>query len=828
MEFKASMALKKIGLEKGHKQYLMPLLPAVIMLGIVSQVAQVLFLRELLMVFQGNELSIGFIFAAWLLWVGVGSRLGSYMVKFYKQPLLLLALNSLAIIAALPLTLLLARLLRGILGLPGAAIFSHLDMFFASFMILLIPCLLIGIQFVLLAKIWMLLSYDRDISGIGSTYVGEAVGNMLGGILFTFILVRYFNAFQAALIVNFFMLAAFLLLLVHRGKKAEGKQTAGITAGLAVLMIIAFFSLDNLDRWAYQMQWQFYAPNHSLIDTYQSKYGTIAVLQLEEQYSFFQSGHLLFSTAGPGEKVPSLEEQEALEFAHFAMLQHECPEKVLLIGGGLRGILSAVLKHPVKEVDYVELDEVLTTIAEPFISLSSLDAISDPRVTLVHADARLYIKKEAGNYDLIIVDIPDPATAVLNRYYTAEFFRESSMLLNPGGILVCGAVSTPDLRGRAIANRNSTIYHSLNSAFPLVLVAGSHFLYYIAGSNDSSITVDPHKLHGRYRGRELDEEHFSSYHFYTLLEESQLKRANWVVRMHGRSSESALEGPAAVPLILPGLEEILAAEKEAAPVNQKHFINSDFKPIGYFYTLTYHEELVAGFKAINLSRLLEIDTIWIIPFITAAFLALTFFRYSDRKTGKATAINYAVLLAVFTTGLSTMALQVALIFSFQSIYGFVFEMVGLIVALFMCGLALGAFLINRYVALKDNISMLAMVQLSIALVAVLIALSIPQTALIEYHSLIFLVFAAFTFAAGLINGIDFPLTTACYYKLTGEQDKTAGVIYGLELTGACLGAVLAGAVLIPVLGIATAGWLAALANGTAFIVLLLCGRSGRL
>lgn len=38
-----------------------PPFPAMLMLGAVSQLAQVLFLRELLMVFHGNELSIGII-----------------------------------------------------------------------------------------------------------------------------------------------------------------------------------------------------------------------------------------------------------------------------------------------------------------------------------------------------------------------------------------------------------------------------------------------------------------------------------------------------------------------------------------------------------------------------------------------------------------------------------------------------------------------------------------------------------------------------------------------------------------------------------------------
>jgi hypothetical protein len=46
-------------------------LPAVLSLGIVCQIGQIVLLRELLMVFHGNELSLGIILAAWMVWVGL-------------------------------------------------------------------------------------------------------------------------------------------------------------------------------------------------------------------------------------------------------------------------------------------------------------------------------------------------------------------------------------------------------------------------------------------------------------------------------------------------------------------------------------------------------------------------------------------------------------------------------------------------------------------------------------------------------------------------------------------------------------------------------------
>lgn len=91
---------------------------------------------------------------------------------------------------------------------------------------------------------------------------------------------------------------------------------------------------------------------------------------------------------------------------------------------------------------------------------------------------------------MIITDIPDPATALLNRYYTEEFFREVKSRLKPGGIFVTGVMSTPDMRSETVANRNATIYHTLKRVFPYVLPAGQRFIFFFASDQHGKISED--------------------------------------------------------------------------------------------------------------------------------------------------------------------------------------------------------------------------------------------------------------------------------------------------------------------------------------------------
>ncbi|MCX8126505.1 MAG: spermine synthase, partial [Dehalococcoidia bacterium] len=414
---------------------------------------------------------------------------------------------------------------------------------------------------------------------------------------------------------------------------------------------------------------------------------------------------------------------------------------------------------------------------------------------------------------------------VLNRYYTREFFREAAALLNPDGVFVIGTTSTPDLKGIAIANRNATIYHTLKGVFSRVFVVGEQFMFYFATNDPKQVSVDAATLQERYRERHIRSEGFSEYHFRTLLLPVQIEKVNWIVRNHGRSPGAHLEGPPVAPLSPGTMEEQERTEKDLPPVEQQYFINSDLKPIGYYYTVMFWDSQVRTGHPEVFRWLLHVEHRWFLPFVFLPLLIVLGLRIAGHRVGGRPDTNFAVLFAVFTTGLSIMALQVALLFSFQGIYGFVYEMVGLIVAIFMGGLAVGTLTTHRYVADKANLNILAGVQLLIALVACLIAVALPAAADVSSPSLVFLLFSVLTFVAGFINGVDFPLSTACCMVLGRRAETSAGTVYGIELFGACIGAVMASALVAPVLGITVCCFLAGVANGTAFAVILICRRS---
>jgi spermidine synthase len=796
------------------------------MLGMVSQIAQVVLLRELLMVFHGNEMSIGVILAAWMAWVGVGSALGAAIAERTDRVLMVLTLNAAVLLPLLAATVAVIRGLRGFFDVVPGAYLSLADILVSSFLVVAPVCLLIGMQFVLLAKLWRQRDRSEDTAGAGKTYVGEAAGNIVGGVIFTFAMVHYLNAFESVVLAGILVGAAVLWAGRRSGEFAQ-QAPRPLRAVLAAFLVLGGVSLGFLgavDDGAHRMQWQHLAPDHQLVETHQSKYGNIVIARRDDQYSFFRSGHLMFAAAGPETPVPHFEEQEAAVFAHLAMTQHPRPERVLLIGGGLRGTLGEIVRHPVERVDYVELDPVLTRAAKPFVSGATLAALNAPSVRLVHADGRVFVKEADREYDLIIADVPDPATAVLNRYYTREFFGQVRRLLAPDGVFVIGAVSTAGLRGTAVANRNAAIRHTLGSVFPEVLTVGDRFLVFLATPSPGGITADASLLQQRFLERGIQSEAFSRHHFHLLLEESQLRRVNWVLGRHGRAGDAHLAAPPAAPILPPSLSLQQQAEPELPPVNERFFLNSDFRPIAYFYTLMFWGDLTRAGHTDIFRTILRVEPWWIFPVIGLVIAISLVLRVVGGIAGTRPDRHFAVITAVVTTGLSTMTLQVALLFSFQSVYGFIYEMVGLIIAIFMAGLATGTTLTNRYIRNKANTDVLAAVQLAIAIFAGLIALLLPQAAGVESARAVFVFFALLTFVSGLLNGLDFPLATEAFRAVNRRAERSAGMVYGLELLGACLGAALASAVVVPIIGIVACCLLAALVNATAFAVLMVSRR----
>jgi hypothetical protein len=93
--------------------------------------------------------------------------------------------------------------------------------------------------------------------------------------------------------------------------------------------------------------------------------------------------------------------------------------------------------YPDAEIDGVELDPAVTEAGRRYLGLGD-----NPRLTVHTADARPFLRRSAGGYDLIVVDAYRPPYVP---FYlaTREFFELVRKRLAPGGIVALNVASVP-------------------------------------------------------------------------------------------------------------------------------------------------------------------------------------------------------------------------------------------------------------------------------------------------------------------------------------------------------------------------------------------------
>jgi spermidine synthase len=164
------------------------------------------------------------------------------------------------------------------------------------------------------------------------------------------------------------------------------------------------------------------------------------------------------------------------------------------------------------------------------------------------------------------------------------------------------------------------------------------------------------------------------------------------------------------------------------------------------------------------------------------------------------------------------------IFTFQSIYGYVFSWIGLLVACFMAGAALGALFTTKVAASDlDCLKHFKNVDLAIIFFAfgcplIFIAvhryLGSPDTFI--YKAL----FLIISFICGGLTGSQFPLANKLYQRNNSGTSRTAGTLYACDLLGGWFGGITGAVVLLPVLGLVGTGITVGLLKLTSLIILI--------
>lgn len=532
----------------------------------------------------------------------------------------------------------------------------------------------------------------------GDLYITDSIGDITGGILFSFVLVYWVKPFKTIALTSGPLLLTGLLLLVVSRRYLLFMCALVLSSAFYLLAMNGYFEESTLAR------------QYGHIARYlESPYGRIVITREGPQHTFWESGVPLYSDAN------TINSEEKI---HYPLSQLDGVGNVLLVSGGLGETLSEVSKYHPERIDYVELDPHLTGAARELGFIRRVSGLH-----IVNADGRAYIKSTGRRYDAVIMDLPDPDTFQLNRFFTSEFFSLAKGVLSDRGILSFGLKYSPNYLSEVGKRKLSALYNTALLHFQRVLVLPGQEAYFLC--RDGTMGTD---IPERLERKGINTSYIRGFYRGDVTEDRI------------RTLRGNLD---------PG-----------------EFVNTDFEP--RVMNIIFQEWFLKHGASPK----------WLL----AAILGLTALYLMFMKREE---------YILFSTGLATMGVEMVVIFTFQVIYGFIYLKIGAVITAFLMGLLPGAVVGNHFKGKRLKSLIASEIILLSLLVLCFVWIRFFRSDLHEFY------FLAYCFAFSFFCGYQFP--AAAY--LVGEDRSPAAACLAADLTGAALGTLLAGTLLIPLWGI---------------------------
>jgi spermidine synthase len=741
-------------------------------LGAFALVSQTMILREFFVVVYGNEFIFGVLLANWLIGIFSGALIGSTVSAQDNDNLGVFAASLLVISILFPISITAIRFLYNISGTAAGVYVSFSNVFLYSALFIIPFSFFIGFAFPIAAKVYTRSSPspgDR-VHKISTIYIYEALGSLLSGIVYTFVLVGRFNPYFIAVLIILPLLFSCWAIL----GKTQHTDLRFVSVALLIIYIFALtpFVSSKIETYTVKKRWRSFS-QLPLTQSIDSKYQNIAVAHLFNQYNVYLN--TMLASVFPND------EDNMLLAAHL-ISQHPSPKRILVIGDAVSGLAKYLLRFDIEKIVSVEIDRKVVETILKFLPEQDKDILqTDKRFEIEITDGRKYVKdlirqrdlqEKVSFYDIVYINVSEPSTLLLNRYYTGEFFSDLAKIVGKNGVIALKVTASENYAQGMIGDYTASVYNTVKSVFPHIAAAPGAQTFIFASKNPGSVSDNPDVLAERYT------------------------KTNVTPKKLGLIFHSFYP------------PEKTRSTKRALNEDERKRLNTDETPISAFcynkiigwYGQSRDSHFLEFFEKINLKYLL-----FLILFLFLSRLLVIAITIKKKAPHKTRALRFHTLLAVFSSGMAGMALELVILYTFQNNFGDIYHLIGFIIALFMFGLPLGAltstFLINKNKLTETTgiIKTIVLIQAAIAAIAFLFPHMVKLFMTVPLLNQIFIFIE--TIFVGYAVGLIFPLSVHLYLGNSKRTGRAAGVIDAFDHMGAAVGAFFIGSLFLPVMGI---------------------------
>lgn len=273
---------------------------------------------------------------------------------------------------------------------------------------------------------------------LGNSYAVNTLGAIMGAILTPFLFIPFFGIRSSLFLLSAALI--FLSCLALTATLGWTRLRLGISLGILILMLFGAYSFSNPgintnrmgDHNFARMEINVPQEQTKLLDYKEGNFSTLSVVEniRTGARTLYVDG---FSTATVSNSVGGSAYMQAMGFLPMAL--HPNPRRALVMCFGTGNTLGTVSLFPGVEVDGVEIDRNVLSLAHWFTKWNH-DVLKKSNIQITVQDARNFIQWTPNRYDVITLEPMSPVQAGVANLYSREFYQNSRDRLTPDGIMM--------------------------------------------------------------------------------------------------------------------------------------------------------------------------------------------------------------------------------------------------------------------------------------------------------------------------------------------------------------------------------------------------------
>ena len=260
----------------------------------------------------------------------------------------------------------------------------------------------------------------------------DYLGALAVSLLFPLVLAPRLGMARSALL--FGLLNAAVALLTARIFRAQLPRYPALRRRALLVLAALAAAFVYADRITFHAEQSYFGD--PIVYERHTPYQRLVITRWKDDTRLYLNGNLQFSSRDEARY------HEALVLPAMQMAARA--ERVLILGGGDGLAAREVLKYPqVQSLTLVDLDAEMTQTFATSATLTALNggALTHPKTRVINADAAQWLEESSEQFDVILIDLPDPSNFSLGKLYSVPMYRQVARHLTDGGLIVVQSTS---------------------------------------------------------------------------------------------------------------------------------------------------------------------------------------------------------------------------------------------------------------------------------------------------------------------------------------------------------------------------------------------------